>query len=160
MSREYAEKRIRDALNLSKGNATKARQQIIAWTNEDPKLLQALAQPHLTGIVAHAVSRVIYKQGIEEHEDDVPQMPQPLDMAPDTFGKEILKALASDNTTIFGRDSGAGPARRKQASQSHIDALKQMASKNKNPGNPGGGSGGGLGGGMGGGMGGKGDWDR
>jgi hypothetical protein len=52
-------------------------------------------------------------------------------MAPDTFGKEILKALASDNTVMFGRDSGAPPTRRKQASQSHIDALKQMASKSK-----------------------------
>jgi len=131
MSREYAERRIKEALALTKGNATKARQQIIAWTNEDPKLLQALTQPHLTGIVAHAVSRVIYRQEVEEEEHDVPEAPQSLDMAPDTFGKEILKALASDNTVMFGRDSGAPPTRRKQASQSHIDALKQMASKSK-----------------------------
>lgn len=149
MSREYAEKRIREALNLSKGNATKARQQIIAWTNEDPKLLQALAQPHLTGIVAHAVNRVVYKQGVEDHDDHLPEVPQSLDMAPDTFGKEILKALASENTTIFGRDNGAGPARRKQASQSHIDALKQIASKSKTPNNN-----------MGGSKGGKDDWNR
>ncbi len=134
MSREYAEKRIRDALNMSKGNTTKARQQIIAWTNEDPKLLQALAQPHLTGIVAHAVSRVVHKQEIDDHETDVPDMPQSLNMAPDTFGKEILKALASESTAMFGRDNGAGPARRKQASQSHIDALKQIASKSKGTG--------------------------
>ena len=154
MSREYAERRIREALTLAKGNATKARQQIIAWTNEDPKLLQALAQPHLTGIVAHAVNRVVYKQGVEDQEDDVPEVPQALDMAPDTFGKEILKALASENTTIFGRDTGGGPARRKQASQSHIDALKQIASKSKH-------GGGGMGsGGMGGGRGGKDDWNR
>ena len=71
MSREYAEKRIKDALKQARGNATKARQQIIAWTNEDPKLLQALAQPHLTGIVAHAINRVIYKQETEELHDDV-----------------------------------------------------------------------------------------
>ncbi len=134
MSREYAEKRIREALNMAKGNTTKARQQIIAWTNEDPKLLQALAQPHLTGIVAHAISRVVHKQEIDEHEVDVPEVPQTLNMAPDTFGKEILKALASENTVMFGRDTGAGPARRKQASQSHIDALKQIASKSKGTG--------------------------
>lgn len=132
MSREYAERRIKEALTIAKGNATKARQQIIAWTNEDPKLLQALAQPHLTGIVAHAVSRVVYKQEIEEVEPEIPPpVPQSLDMAPDTFGKEILKALASENTALFGRDSGTTPARRKAASQSHIDALKQMASKGK-----------------------------
>lgn len=131
MSREYAEKRIKEALTLAKGNATKARQQVIAWTNEDPKLLQALAQPHLTGIVAHAISRVVYKQEIEEVETEVPDSPQSLDMAPDTFGKEILKALASENTALFGRDTGTVPPRRKAASQSHIDALKQMASKSK-----------------------------
>ena len=131
MSREYAEKRIKEALTIARGNATKARQQIIAWTNEDPKLLQALAQPHLTGIVAHAISRVVYKQEIEELEPDVADAPQSLDMAPDTFGKEILKALASENTALFGRDSGTVPARPKAASQSHIDALKQIASKSK-----------------------------
>ncbi len=131
MSREYAEKRIKEALTIAKGNATKARQQVIAWTNEDPKLLQALAQPHLTGIVAHAISRVVYKQEIEEVEPEVPDVPQSLDMAPDTFGKEILKALASENTALFGRDNGASQPRRKAASQSHIDALKHMASKSK-----------------------------
>lgn len=152
MSREYAESRIKEALKLARGNATRARQQIIAWTNEDPKLLQALAQPHLTGIVAHAVNRVVYKQGVEDHEDEVPDAPQTLDMAPDTFGKEILKALASENTTIFGRDNGAGPARPKQASQSHIDALKQIASKSKSPDGSGKDSRGTNGG--------KGDWNR
>ncbi len=131
MSREYAEKRIKEALAIAKGNATKARQQIIAWTNEDPKLLQALAQPHLTGIVAHAISRVVYRQEAEDVEEDIPEAPQSLDMAPDTFGKEILKALASENTVMFGRDTGVVPAGRKQASQSHIDALKQIASKSK-----------------------------
>lgn len=131
MSREYAERRIKEALALSKGNATKARQQIIAWTNEDPKLLQALAQPHLTGIVAHAVSRVIYRQEVEEVEPEIPEVPQTLDMAPDTFGKEILKALASENTALFGRETSAVTGRPKPASQSHIDALKQIASKSK-----------------------------
>ncbi|QQG37235.1 MAG: hypothetical protein HYS17_05595 [Micavibrio aeruginosavorus] len=131
MSREYAEKRILEALTMSKGNSTKARQQVIAWCSQDHKLLQALAQPHLTGIVAHAISRVVYKQETVENEDDIPETPQSLDMAPDTFGKEILKALSSDNAVLFGRDTGAAPVRRKQASQSHIDALRQMASKSK-----------------------------
>lgn len=128
MSREYAEKRIREALKQARGNATKARQQIIAWTNEDPKLLQALAQPHLTGIVAHAISRVIHQQEVGDADEDIPDEPQTLDMSPDTFGKEILKALSNDSTAMFGREGGASP-RRKQASQSHIDAMRQIASK-------------------------------
>ncbi len=133
MSREYAESRIREALKLSKGNPTKARQRVIAWTFEDPKLLQALARPHLTGIIAHAVNRVIYQQGLEEPE--VPEQPESLDMAPETFGQEILAALQSNSTPLFGQESfgpQAGP--RRTASKSHIEALKHIASKSRSGG--------------------------
>lgn len=131
MSREYAESRIREALTLAKGNPTKARQQIIAWASQDQRLLMALAQPHLTGIVAHAIGRVIQNQGLEHEVDDIPASPAALNMAPDTFGKQILNALASSNTPVFGLEASAPSSRPKKASQSHIDALKQMASKNK-----------------------------
>lgn len=131
MSREYAEGRIKEALKLAKGNPTKARQQIIAWTYEDTKLLHALARPHLTGIVAHAINRVIYHESMEDEEPEIHDAPQSLDMEPETFGTEIMKALQSENTSRFGREGGAPAPRRKQASQSHIDALKAMASKKK-----------------------------
>ena len=129
MSREYAENRIRDALALCKGNPTKARQQIIAWTAEDLKLLQALAQPHLTGIVAHAVGRVIHRDGTEEQTEILPEMPEGVDMSPEGFGKEILGILSSRNTAVFGQESAAAPFGRKQASQRHIDAMKKIAKK-------------------------------
>lgn len=131
MSREYAENRIREALALARGNPTKARQQIIAWAGEDQRLLMALAQPHLTGIVAHAIGRVIHHQGIEMEADDIPAMPAKLNMAPDTFGKQILSALSSSDTPVFGLEGNAPQSRPKKASQSHIDALKQMASRSK-----------------------------
>ena len=127
MSRQYAEKRIREALKLTKGNPTKARQQVIAWAQEDNKLLLALSQPHLTGIVAHAINRVIHRLEMEEEEHDIPASPQGVNMAPETFGQEILKSLQSRNTARFGAESEAPPVSRKQASQSHIDALKQIA---------------------------------
>ena len=131
MSREYAEKRIREALKQAKGNATKARQLIMGWTSEDARLLQALAKPHLTGIVAHAINHVIYHQDDEEEPEEIPATPQSLNMEPDTFGKEILRALQSSDTARFGRESAAPPAKRPKASQSHIDALKQIAKKKK-----------------------------
>ena len=131
MSREYAEKRIKEALKQAKGNATKARQIIIAWSSEDTRLLQALAQPHLTGIVAHAVDRVIYKQGINDEPEEIRANPRSLDMAPDTFGKEIMKALQSADTAKFGQESAAPASRRPKASQSHIDALNKIAGKKK-----------------------------
>lgn len=131
MSREYAENRIREALALARGNPTKARQQIIAWAGEDQRLLMSLAQPHLTGIVAHAISRVIHHQGMETEMDDIPATATKLNMAPDTFGKQILNALSSSDTPVFGLEGSAPPSRPKKASQSHIDALKQMASRSK-----------------------------
>lgn len=130
MSQEYAETRIREALKLARGNATRARQQVIAWAVDDHRLLLALAHPHLTGIVAHALGRVQSRP--ESLPPEVPApLPEPLDMAPDTFGKEILKALSSHDTQVFGQDGGAPSPRRKKASQSHINALKAIASKSK-----------------------------
>lgn len=132
MSQEYAESRIREALKQARGNTTKARQTIIAWAAEDQRLLLALARPHMTGIVAHAISRVLSRPETLAHEDPIPATAQSLNMAPDTFGKEILKALSSDDTPVFGLEGGSsGSSHRKKASQSHIDALKAMASKSR-----------------------------
>ena len=131
MIREYAEKRIREAIRLARGNATKARQQIIAWAGEDQRLLMGLAQPHLTGIAAHAINRVIHRQEMESEEEDLPVTARTLDLPPDAFGKEILNALSSHDTPVFGYESSAPPAHRKKASQSHIDALKAIASKSR-----------------------------
>lgn len=132
MSREYAEKRIREALRLAKGNATKARQQIVAWTNDDPKLLMALTKPHLTGIVAHAINRVLTRMesGADEPEE-IPETPTTLNMPPETFGQEIMQILKNSHTVTFGHESSSGaPAgHRGQASQRHIDALNKIAKK-------------------------------
>ena len=126
MSLEYAERRIIEALEAAKGNPTRARQQIIAWSHDDPKLLLALARPHLTGIVAHAVNRVIYRQNLQA-DDTVSENPQKLDMAPETFGQAILNSLQSNDTPRFGHEGSAAPVGRRKASKSHIEALKRMA---------------------------------
>lgn len=130
MSREYAEGRIKEALAQCKGNPTKTRQKVIAWAMEDVRLLQGLTVPHLTGITAHAVNRVISKQGEDHEEIEVPPVAEPLDMTPESFGKEILGALSGDSA-IFGEETYTPspvttPRHRKQASQSHIDAIYKM----------------------------------
>lgn len=129
MSREYVEKRIKEALKLTGGNATKARQQIIAWTYEDSKLLQGLAQPHLTGIVAHAISRVVSKK---DEPETIPDTPREETDPMHEFGIEILKAIASGDSARFGQENAAPPVKKQPASQRHIDAIRQMVGK-KNP---------------------------
>ena len=130
MNREYAERRIREALKASGGNATIARQQVIAWAFDDAKLLHELVAPHITGIAAHAVNRVLTMK--EAPAPKAPPAPKPLakDAKSDEFGMEILKAIALGNPAQFGLESGVS-IKKQAASQRHIDAIRQMVSKDK-----------------------------
>lgn len=139
MSRDYAEGRIREALRRSGGNMIKARQQVIAWTYEDTKLLHELAKPHLTGIVAHAVGRVssimTREEGDESKlsvEDIVRKTTPPVKAAKnkeEKFGLDLLKAIAQGDPAMFGQESFAAPVKSKQASQRHVDTIKSLAAR-------------------------------
>ena len=126
MGQEYVEKRIREALKLSHGNVAKARQQIIAWTYEDTKLLHAITHPHMVGIVAHAVGHVMNKK--ESHQ------PVPAPVAEDdpnhAFGMEILRAVAGEGSPKFGQENASPRVHKQPASQQHIDAINQLIGKN------------------------------
>lgn len=130
MNREYAEQKIREALKSSGGNAASARQKVIAWAFDDAKLLHELVAPHITGITAHAVNRVMTMK--EKPKPAVPEAPKPLPEGTnnDPFGMEILKAIALGNPAQFGLESGI-PIKKQAASQRHIDAIRQMVSKDK-----------------------------
>lgn len=126
MSREYAEERIRKALATCRGNTMKAQQKIIAEAMQDHRLLLSLTQGHLTGIAALWINRVVTRQGDDDF--SVPEAPESLDMEPVTFGQEIMHAMKSDNTAMFGSESYAPPMKRKKASQRHIDTLRMLSS--------------------------------
>lgn len=130
MNRDYSESKIREALRLSGGNATRARQQVIAWAFDDTKLLHELMAPHMTGIVAHAINHVM-----AEKEKPQPQVIAPAQVAADVkqdpFGLEILKAIALGNPAQFGLENANVTGRTQAASQRHVDAIKQMVAKGK-----------------------------
>lgn len=134
MSLEYAERRIKEAIKLHGKNKAKIRQQIIAWTYEDPKLLQILTKPHLSGIVAYHMDRVM--SGRSEKAKAAPP-PAPKKLPPkgrrdEDFGMEIMRALVGAPGATFGFEETGGPtAKRGKVSQSHVDALKQMAARSK-----------------------------
>lgn len=129
MSREYAERRIKEAIKKAGGNAERAKQQVIAWTFEDAKLLHALAKPHLTGIVAYNIERIM--SGRADAIEEVPTKPEPLGMKGEEFGVEILKAVAGPNVPLFGQEGNAPPMKRGRASKQHIDAIRHLASKSR-----------------------------
>ena len=133
MSREYAEQKIKQALELTRGNATQARQQVIAWCHEDTKLLQALTYPHMTGIVAHAINRVVSGKSGAQAMSPAPEkaMPQNAGKEADQgeFGMEILKTIAGGDTAQFGQENAGRPVGKRGASQRHIDAIQKMVDK-------------------------------
>ncbi len=137
MSMEYLNSRIKDALKMSGGNRVKARQQIIAWTFEDNKLLHTLAKPHLSGIVAYNIERVASGRAdaAAQKASEATKQPQaPKQAAPkpknedEQFGMEILKAVAG-SPQIFGLEDPGAPQKRGGVSQKHLDAINAMINK-------------------------------
>ncbi len=132
MSREYAERRIRDALKQNGGNAPRACRQIIAWTYEDSKLLHELTKAHLGGIVAYNVERVT--SGRADRGNEIEEAPEAAPLSEDeAFGMDLLRAVAGANATVFGQETAGTPVKRGKASKQHIDALRLMASKSHVP---------------------------
>lgn len=59
MSKNYAEKCLREAIAQEGGNSAKAQKRVMAMIDADPSLLRALVDRHLEDIVAFHVDRVI-----------------------------------------------------------------------------------------------------
>ncbi|HNQ91733.1 MAG TPA: hypothetical protein PKI93_02265 [Alphaproteobacteria bacterium] len=134
MTQSYLQDCILDALANAKGNQNKAQKIIALKAMEDPQLLMALAKPHLTGIVAHAVGRIAIQENAKKAaERNKPSKPV-VDNIPDDqtgFALDILKALGGPNVPKFGMEDAAPRLGKKQASQQHVNALKLMANKSK-----------------------------
>ncbi|MDD3022209.1 MAG: hypothetical protein PHX61_14725 [Alphaproteobacteria bacterium] len=138
MAQSYLQTCILDALEKAKGNQNKAQKIIALRAMEDPQLLQALAKPHLTGIVAHAVGRIAIQENAKKAGayEDLPLTPvvQKAKKAQDDmagFGIDLLKALGGPNVPKFGMEDASPRLGRKQASQQHVNALNLMANKSK-----------------------------
>lgn len=142
MTIDYAENRIKEALRLSGGNVSQARRQIQAWLYEDHKLVLSLTRPHLNGIIAYAVDRVLNAQlrGEDDSDTDAAEQAETVAKAKaaaaskrrsDAIGREILKSFAAQDTARFGHENSAPPTQRKAASQAHVDAIHLMAAKSR-----------------------------
>lgn len=132
MNRDYSEAKIREALKLSGGSAARARQQIIAWAFDDPKLMHELIAPHMTGIVAHAINHVVNTRSRKAPPPPaVPTTAKKESGEKDAFGMEILKAIALGNPAQFGLETGNATSSKQAASQRHVDAIRAMVAVSK-----------------------------
>jgi hypothetical protein len=132
----YLETQMEDALRKAKGNQTKARALLMEKITEDERLLRALTKPHLQAIVAHGVSHYAaqFKRQKQNDDDAVSKAAKTAKGKTGVeagFGLDLLKALGGANVPKFGKEDAAPPIRRKEASQSHVNALKIIASKSK-----------------------------
>ena len=127
MAWDYARACVAEALKDAKESAPRAQRLLADRALTDNRLLVELATPHLKGILAHAVGRVIHEQTRppEEH----PDFPESLDMPLDTFGRELLGALKGRNTARFAQEDAAPRPGRKAASLQHIETIKKIAKK-------------------------------
>ena len=139
MTRKYAESRIREAIDQSGGNITKARQLLTAWCQDDHRLVLELTAPHMVGISAHAIQRVMRLDKEKAEVETVPVPDEPFqeealvhDGQADAFGLEILKAVAGNKNPKFGMNAMQGGGKGKiRVSAQHIDAINQMVRKSK-----------------------------
>tara|TARA_Y100001001_G_scaffold164104_2_gene195129 strand:- start:27 stop:425 length:399 start_codon:yes stop_codon:yes gene_type:complete len=126
MSRDYAEKKVREALEESGGNEARARALLKEWVHSDHKLLIGLTGLHLNGIIPFWIARVSEKDKVAKAVKPAQKKQTPR-KKPKSFGEEMLRSFAGQGTAVFGLEGGSVPLRKKTASQKHIDAIKQIA---------------------------------
>ena len=127
MSWDYVERKVMEALKISRGNTTVARKQILAWTYEDTKLLAELTKPHMAGIIGHAIGHVVNKKEKEEEQQKPEQKAISEQDINEEFGLEILKAIAGGGTPKFGIENNSARPKKQAASKNHVDAINQIA---------------------------------
>ncbi len=137
MVNDYADGKIQDALKHAGGSQTQARKTLLEWALKDQMLLISLTQQHLGSIVAHAISKASAGndgriERAPRKKKQAPAMAKPVtvNIPPESFGKDLLKALSGRDSVRFGMESATGRpivTARKKASQQHIDTLKKLS---------------------------------
>jgi len=130
MSREYAMSRVRDALEKSDGNHLKAQRLLMSWVEKDQSLLLGLVTPHIQSIVSHAINFVGQQPKAAAAADVAATLD---DGEAGEFGAAVLESLQggrNEGGFGFGEPAPRGVVSRPgKASQSHVDAIHQIAGK-------------------------------
>lgn len=127
MSNDYLDTKVKEALSQSGGRASKAAKLLIEWSIEDHPLLLSLAHKQLPAMALHAIEKEV---GVPSARKKTAAKPKPIDIPPESFGKDLLQALSGKDAVRFGMEGAIGrpiESKRKKASQQHIDTLKKMS---------------------------------
>jgi hypothetical protein len=131
MSLEYAETRIKEALEQAGNSPKRAQQLLMTWALKDPLLLHVLVKPHLNGIIAYNLDRVASgrsDRARKKAETPISAKKSKPDETPLSFGKELLKAVIADGAVSFGLENGQ-VGKRKKASENHAETMRRIAKR-------------------------------
>lgn len=117
MSWAYAESRVRAAVDEAEGNALEAKRLLLEWIGQDAKLLQGLVEPHLNGIITHAIGYVTR----EKPEGDR------IALSPDQPGIGLVQGVVEGRGDAFGRPSDGNTPKPGKASDRHVEAIHILA---------------------------------
>ena len=116
MGKSYVQQKVHEALEAAQGDASRAQRVLLGWAMEDIKLLAALTQPFMKGIIAHALSRA--SRGLSPAAPKAP--PKPL--APGALDG-VLRQLGRN----FDDETNEPVEARPQASRRHADLIRSLA---------------------------------
>lgn len=117
MSWAYAESRVRAAVDEADGNALETKRLLLEWIEKDHKLLHGLVEPHLNGIITHAIGYVTR----EKPEGDR------VVLSPDQPGIGLVQGVVDGRGDTFGRPSDGNVPKPGKASERHVEAIHILA---------------------------------
>lgn len=117
----YADKKIREALQLASGDKEKTELILATLIQNDVQLLKELTAKHMRGIIGYNIERVT---GTKKASQKLAQTRKrsAKKAVSNSFGMKMLKAAAGTQAGVFGFDDGVHH-KPQAASQKHIDAI-------------------------------------
>lgn len=116
MGKSYVQQKVEEALEATHGDVSRAQRVLLGWATADVKLLAALTQPFMKGIVAHALSRA----GRGAPAASVKPQAKPL--APGALDG-VLRQLGRNFHNTGSEPTEAKPV----ASRRHADLIRSLA---------------------------------
>ena len=133
MSRAYADKKIKQALQVNDSDVKRTSRDIIELCVRDHDFLLGITEPFLRGIIGHAVQRVA-KPALKKSETPAPKTLDIEKLSAETgLGADIVKTVMGSKGHKFGTQDKTRSTlgRKTKASKKHVDAMKMLASSSK-----------------------------
>ena len=116
MGKSYVQQKVQEALDSAQGDASRAQRVLLGWAMADIKLLAALTQPFMKGIIAHALSRA------SSEAKPAASLPPAKPLTPGALDG-VLRQLGRNFGGAGNEDAEAKP----QASRRHADLIRSLA---------------------------------